>query len=134
MQQHGLLALYVGALPTALRQATGLGVRFCTYDETKKLLLAHSGKTCAWHSVVAGGVCGALSVVANNPLDVVKSRLQSVEVSKERQTTWRVTLEIAQSEGLRALYAGVAPRFLKICAGQAIVFGVYENIGVLFRR
>jgi len=174
LRRHGIRGLYVGCIPTAIRQASGLAVRFLSYDYTKLQLEAmdHEKKCRAWHSIVAGAVCGGLSVIANNPVDTVKSRLQAhvlVETTSEAATPlgqgarqgallgtkpagpgpgqsvaaarapgsslvhdggmWRTMAAMVRDEGVASLYAGCAPRFIKICAGQAIVFGVYENLG-----
>ena len=58
-----------------LKAATNQGIRFLVYTDTTKWLQNY------WSSkmmcdVVAGGFAGFCSVMANNPLDVIKTRLQ----------------------------------------------------------
>eukprot|EP00617_Octactis_speculum_P011949 CAMPEP_0185792558 /NCGR_PEP_ID=MMETSP1174-20130828/159001_1 /TAXON_ID=35687 /ORGANISM="Dictyocha speculum, Strain CCMP1381" /LENGTH=276 /DNA_ID=CAMNT_0028487641 /DNA_START=64 /DNA_END=894 /DNA_ORIENTATION=+ len=128
MSRHsGPSVFYVGWVPTAVRQGIGQGVKFATFDRTKELLSGWSEGARAWHSVVAGAVCGAASALANNPLDMVKSQLQAGECGAPVPGAWLTMTRIVTNGGIAALYHGMAPRLVKICVGQAIAFGIYDN-------
>ena len=79
-----------------------------------------------WLTFLAGGTAGSVSAVLNNPIDVVKSRIQSkthgnvgiVEVI-------RGTLE---EGGIRAFGAGLQARCLRLFASQAIQFSIVDQL------
>ena len=124
------LGLWRGTAPTMMRQASGLAVRFLTYDFAKERLERASGASAPWHSVAAGAFSGAASAVVNHPVDVIKSRMQA-EASKlgeQRPSSVAYTANLLRTGGPAVFAHGLAPRVLKIMSGQAIVFGVYENI------
>jgi solute carrier family 25 citrate transporter 1 len=124
------LGLWRGTAPTMARQASGLAVRFLTYDLARDELRRSSGAPRPWHSVLAGAFSGAASAVVNHPVDVVKSRMQA-EASRaggRRQNSVAYTAQLLRSGGAAVFAHGLAPRVLKIMSGQAIVFGVYENL------
>lgn len=81
IRQHGVSTLYVGAVPTMLRQATSVATRFAMLDQVKAAVCGMLGndtrRAPAWVVFVAGGVGGFVSAMVNNPLDVAKSRIQS---------------------------------------------------------
>ena len=81
VREQGIGGLYVGALPTALRQATSTAIRFSTLAHIKRVVcgaLGYDAKAApSWLTFLAGGTAGSVSAVLNNPIDVVKSRIQS---------------------------------------------------------
>ena len=129
--------LWRGTAPTMIRQASGLAVRFLSYDWAKDHLRGASGAARPWHSVLAGAFSGALSAVVNHPVDVVKSRMQaeaSVQVPGATGRDARAPNSVVYGarlfrQGGFAVFAhGLLPRVLKIMSGQALVFGVYDNL------
>ena len=80
LKEQGIGGLYVGAGATAARQATSVAVRFTMLDHVKAAVCGVAGyekkDAPGWVTFVAGASGGAVSVVVNNPIDVVKSRIQ----------------------------------------------------------
>ena len=82
--------------------------------------------------VVSGAIAGALAVVATNPLDVAKTRLQTMEISNalhKRQIDagfMSILKGIYQKEGFYGLYRGMKPRIYLKIPGSAIAFVGYE--------
>lgn len=130
VREQGIGGLYVGALPTAARQASSTAIRFATLEKIKLATCASFGfdpKNAPWWlTFLAGGTAGSVSAVLNNPIDVVKSRIQSkthgnvgiVEVI-------RGTLE---EGGIRAFGAGLQARCLRLFASQAIQFSIVDQL------
>jgi len=70
---------------------------------------------------LAGGVTGVASVLLTNPIDVLKTRVQTSSGAE------RVTLRaLVATEGIRVLARGLLPRAIKIGIGQAVIFGTYD--------
>ena len=74
-----------------------------------------------------GAFSGAVSVYGNNPIDVIKTRMQGLEAAKYRSTV-DCFLRIVRQEGLLALYKGSVPRLGRACLDAGITFMAYDTI------
>eukprot|EP00562_Extubocellulus_spinifer_P013964 CAMPEP_0178574902 /NCGR_PEP_ID=MMETSP0697-20121206/19612_1 /TAXON_ID=265572 /ORGANISM="Extubocellulus spinifer, Strain CCMP396" /LENGTH=412 /DNA_ID=CAMNT_0020209945 /DNA_START=122 /DNA_END=1357 /DNA_ORIENTATION=- len=140
VREEGLGALYSGVVPTMMRQGCNQAVNFTTYNYFKDTLIQYRkdrGDSSVTglrphESLVLGGVSGGLGPVANNPLDVVKTRMQKQIVRNGCKPKYTGLLQscvlIAKEEGSVALWKGITPRLLRIVPGQAITFTTYEFV------
>eukprot|EP00435_Cladocopium_sp_Y103_P047917 s354_g14.t1 len=123
LEAQGWVNLGIGA--TGIRQASGVGVRFALYGRVKSALTTDPPQM--WQSAVAGGITGCCSTLLNNPIDVIKSRIEAQDgKTKEYTGTIQAFRAILKEEGFLAFYKGIAPRLMKISIGQAITFTAYE--------
>jgi solute carrier family 25 citrate transporter 1 len=137
-KEEGLSALYKGVVPTMLRQGCNQAVNFTMYTKMKQFLLekqphlSSTGQLPSYQSLVLGGVSGAFGPIVNNPLDVVKTRLQKQVVVEGKTPKYTGLIQacgiIAKEEGLLALWKGITPRLMRIVPGQAITFMTYEFV------
>jgi len=130
--EHGIKGLYAGIGACGLRQASGVGVRFAVYGRVK--LAISSDPPQMWQSAIAGGITGCISTVLNNPIDVVKTRIEAQDGAGTKEyTNWfQCMRSTVKQEGFLALYRGMAPRLVKISFGQAITFTAYETYTDVF--
>ena len=126
--------IFRGIIPTMLRQGCNQAVNFTTYNIFKRKVLDYQNKKELdhWQSLVLGGVSGGFGPLANNPLDVCKTRLQKQVIKpgvepKYTGVVQTITL-IYKEEGFFALWKGITPRLLRIVPGQAITFMTYEAV------
>eukprot|EP00980_Cylindrotheca_fusiformis_P022547 scaffold9435_cov137-Cylindrotheca_fusiformis.AAC.3 len=81
------------------------------------------------------GALGGMGPLVNNPVDVVKTRLQKQVVHKQKAPKYTGLIQacfvIAKEEGMVALWKGITPRLLRIMPGQAITFTTYEAVSSL---
>jgi len=121
-------------LPTMLRQGCNQAVNFTAYSYIKNQILdlQQTSELASWQSLVIGGLSGGMGPLVNNPLDVVKTRLQKQVVQEGRAPKYtglmQACLLIAKEESAFALWKGITPRLLRIMPGQAITFTTYEAI------
>ncbi len=80
-----------------------------------------------------GGFAGACSVLGNTPLDVIKTRMQSLEASKYKNT-WDCAKQIWTNEGPKAFYKGTIPRMSRVCLDVAITFMIYDSFMDFFNK
>ena len=78
-----------------------------------------------WRAFASGTSAGALSALALQPLDVLKTRLQvqdEVDARRARYAgAWRGARRIVAEEGARGLFAGTTPAVV----GSAVSWGTY---------
>lgn len=133
-KEEGLGALYKGIVPTMMRQGCNQAVNFTIYNLFKRKLLEFQNKTELehWQSLILGGVSGGFGPMVNNPLDVVKTRMQKQVIRPGKEAKYTGIFQaiglIAKEEGYLALWKGITPRLMRIMPGQAITFMTYEAV------
>jgi solute carrier family 25 citrate transporter 1 len=157
---EGPSALYKGIVPTMLRQGCNQAVNFAAYNAMKNYWLErqreqfslqhdrslerddislqqgsqkiHQHQLSSAMSMLIGGLSGGMGPLVNNPLDVVKTRLQKQNITKYDTPKYtgliQACFKIANEEGMGALWKGITPRLMRIVPGQAITFTTYEAV------
>jgi solute carrier family 25 (mitochondrial citrate transporter), member 1 len=97
----GLGGIYRGLFPTILKQGSNQGIRFFTFHEVRKILQGGDKKEAlgVLQSLAAGAIAGGASVLGNNPIDVVKSRMQGLEAHKYK-SSWDCAKRVIQTDGI----------------------------------
>jgi len=128
-KEQGVRGIWTGGVPTAIRQGSSVGVRFMLYGQVKGLLCKPLGQDPNNASdivnLLSGGTVGALSVIINNPVDVIKSSVQSSDTKAGIVETGK---KIFQTSGVSGFTRGLSARVPRVFMGQAITFSVYERI------
>jgi solute carrier family 25 citrate transporter 1 len=133
VREEGVGALWRGVGLTSLRQASNQAANFPTYHFLKGKLqsLQDIKELPGYQSAVIGLISGAMGPLVNNPIDIVKTRIQKAP-NPEGLGGWArfkdVNTQILKNEGWRAFYKGVTPRVLRVAPGQAVTFAVYERV------
>ena len=68
MINDGIISTYRGASATVLRNGATVGFRLTAFDELNPIIKSPA---------ITGAIVGAISTVLNNPVDVIKSRMQA---------------------------------------------------------
>ena len=79
--EHGAGGLYKGVVPTLMKQSSNQGVRFVVFEDTKKTLTNYIPYKVVV-DLLSGGFAGFCSTMANNPVDVVKTKMQGIDSHK----------------------------------------------------
>lgn len=132
LRQHGGRGLWVGATPTAMRSGSNAAIRFCIAGQVKDfyrwLSNTPAGQPLPFYAnFLAGGTGGAISVVLNNPVDVLKTKLQAGQASGMIAGC----KDLYRERGLMAFSAGISARVPQIFLSQAIQFAVVYKIMVM---
>ncbi len=137
LREQGVGGLYVGATATVARQATSVAVRFTLFDRVKSATCASFGydprAAPTWVLLISGGIGGVMSAVFNNPIDVVKSRIQSRSGPAGGLSMAQCLRETVAEGGLRALGGGLQARAFRLFLSQGIQFSVVDRVGRLLR-
>jgi solute carrier family 25 citrate transporter 1 len=130
IREQGIVGLFVGVIPTSLRQASSVGVRFALYPFVKAAFPEEGGTLT---HMAAGGTVGGLSVILNNPIDAMKSIMQSGRLNAQGKPIGMVEAGklIVQESGWLGFGRGLTARVPRVFCGQAITFAVYEKMAEL---
>merc|ERR1711892_2234 len=129
IKQEGLGGLYKGLTATVLKQGTNQMMRFGVYESCWS---SHFPWLPEWtpqqvYTALYGGLAGAISVVGNTPLDVIKTRMQGLDASRYKNTL-DCAKQTYRNEGLVAFYKGTLPRMTRVVIDVAIIFVLYEEV------
>jgi len=132
VREKGIRGTYQGVLPTLLKQGSNQAIRFFVFESLNEW---HRAKNSATNSKmmlpIFGAIAGAISVLGNTPIDVVKTRMQGLEAHRFKGT-WDCIQQIYRNEGLLAFYKGTMPRLTKVSMEVAIAFTMYNTFLELF--
>ena len=151
---YGIRGLYRGLLVTVYRQFPSFVIYFGSYDVIKSTLLQQQKlqqqKLLA--SIIAGGIAGSLSWAIIYPLDLIKTRIQSLAPTTEptlltgysfggaarrRRSYYHlmkteqimiqsITSSVINRHGWKALYSGFGITILRAFPVNAVIFPTYE--------
>jgi solute carrier family 25 citrate transporter 1 len=135
VKNEGVLGIYNGLIPTILKQSTNQGLRFMSYGIYKNAIMNINGnqKITTYQSFIGGMIGGSISTVCNNPIDVVKTRMQGLN-SHQYNSTLNCIRIIIKKEGVYAFYKGLIPRLMRVIPGQGIIFASYEKISHVLEK
>ena len=80
--------------------------------------------------LLAGGFAGFCSVMANNPIDVIKTRMQGVDAHKYNGF-FDCGSQILKASGPMGFYSGAGPRLARVILDVALTFSIF---GALKRK
>ncbi|RKP01583.1 hypothetical protein CXG81DRAFT_8160, partial [Caulochytrium protostelioides] len=137
VRSEGVAALWRGTTAVVLRQGGNGAVRLSVYGllkERAQRLADRDGAAIPWHvHTVNGLIAGVATVFATQPLDVIKTGMQSTAADGSRQytSTWAcVRGTIAGASGpvakTTAFWAGATPRLVRLSMSGSIAFTCYE--------
>jgi len=121
--EGGLKSLYRGWEAYALRQFVWNGTFFALIGAAK----AEGMCTDPVNNFICGLLSGSIATVVNNPLDVVKTRIQSQSGDASNpKSSPRVAWTIVQEEGFAAMGRGLLARLYRSAPGHGLLFMAFE--------
>eukprot|EP00698_Gefionella_okellyi_P015255 TRINITY_DN4303_c0_g1_i1.p1 TRINITY_DN4303_c0_g1~~TRINITY_DN4303_c0_g1_i1.p1 ORF type:complete len:298 (+),score=52.78 TRINITY_DN4303_c0_g1_i1:35-928(+) len=82
----------------------------------------------SWVSLVGGGLGGMTGAIITSPLEVIKTRMQSVNASTLAKPTITGSISsIVKTEGVAALWRGLVPSLLGVMPSRSIYFFSYDT-------
>ncbi|KAG0280636.1 hypothetical protein BGZ95_009377 [Linnemannia exigua] len=130
-KEGGVVGLYRGLGPTLTGVAPYVALNFQAY-EVLRTHLTPPGEIApsVGMKLVCGAVAGSFAQTVTYPLDVLRRRMQVTgmdAVSYKYSSTWDGVKKIIKQEGVRGLYKGMVPNYLKVAPAISISFVVYEQ-------
>ncbi|KAF9950532.1 hypothetical protein BGZ70_001323 [Mortierella alpina] len=130
-KENGIIGLYRGLGPTLTGVAPYVALNFQAYEVLRKHFTP-AGETSptVGMKLVCGALAGSFAQTVTYPLDVLRRRMQVTgmdAVSYKYSSTWDGVKKIIKQEGVRGLYKGMVPNYLKVAPAISISFVVYEQ-------
>jgi len=132
LKTEGFFGLYKGVTPTIMKQGSNQAIRFTVMETLRNWYTNGDRNSSVPKPVVAlfGAIAGGCSVLGNQPMDVVKTRVQNGSYS----STWQCVKEVASREGVRGFYRGCLTRMNGVCLEVALAFCIYDFVMDAFNR
>jgi len=131
VKAEGLRGIYRGLFPVMMRQGANSAVRFTTYSTLKQFCQGATRGGQELPAVVTfgiGGIAGLVTVYTTMPLDVIKTRMQSLEARSQYRNSFHCAYRIFTEEGVLRFWTGTTPRLIRLVLSGGIVFTVYEKV------
>jgi len=131
VREEGIRGIYRGLFPVMMRQSANSAVRFTTYTTLKQFVQGTVRPGQQLPSAITfgiGAVAGLVTVYTTMPLDVIKTRMQSLEARKQYRNSFHCAYRIFKEEGVLRFWTGTTPRLVRLVLSGGIVFTVYENV------
>ncbi|THH06495.1 hypothetical protein EW145_g4042 [Phellinidium pouzarii] len=131
IKQEGILGVYRGLFPVMMRQGANSAVRFTTYTTLKQSVQgnARPGQSIPTSITFGiGAVAGLVTVYTTMPLDVIKTRMQSLEARQHYRNSFHCAYRIFTEEGILRFWTGTTPRLARLVLSGGIVFTIYEKV------
>lgn len=129
IRSKGIFGLYKGTAATMFRDVSFSVLYFPLFANLNSLgpKRAGSDESVFWASFLAGCAAGSFAAVAVNPIDVVKTRLQTLKKAEGEQQYAGIRdafQRILQTEGVKAFFKGAMCRVMVI----APLFGIAQTV------
>ncbi|PPQ65529.1 hypothetical protein CVT26_000486 [Gymnopilus dilepis] len=131
VKQEGLSGIYRGLFPVMMRQGANSAVRFTTYSTLKQFVqgTARPGQPLPGAITFGiGAIAGLVTVYTTMPLDVIKTRMQTIGARTQYRNSFHCAYRIFTEEGIFTFWRGTTPRLARLVMSGGIVFTVYEQI------
>ncbi len=124
-RERGLRGFFQGFVPTTARQAANSATRFGSYTTLRQFAesyVAPGEKLGTLSTFGLGGLAGFITVYVTQPLDTVKTRMQSIEARREYRNTLVCAARMGREEGWRVFWSGALPRLARLVVSGGVVF------------
>ena len=82
IKKEGFGGIYKGWAPTVAKQASNQGLRFMAFGQYKKFVIGNDDRKLKPLEALVGGMfSGCFSTLCNNPMDMIKTRMQGIEAA-----------------------------------------------------
>eukprot|EP01147_Barroeca_monosierra_P006655 gene6655-9434_t len=129
----GITGFWEGYVSLIVREIPFSFLQFPIYESLKRTTARYQRidvrELPAWQGSLCGSIAGGVSAAITTPLDVAKTRIL---LGQGKSGIYSTLSNIFRKEGVRALFAGVAPRTALISLGGAIFFGAFEKARQIF--
>jgi solute carrier family 25 oxoglutarate transporter 11 len=136
-KEEGLTTLWRGATPTMARAMVVNAAQLATYSQAKQAILSsgyiQDGIFCHF---VASMISGLVTTIASMPVDIMKTRLQSmkyVDGVPEYKGAADVLSKVVKNEGFFSLWKGFTPYYFRLGPHTVLTFIFLEQANIAYK-
>lgn len=138
IREEGVLTLWRGCGPTVSRAVVVNAAQLASYSQAKQYLLSTSyfNDNIFCH-FVASMISGLVTTIASMPVDIAKTRIQSMKVidgKPEYKGALDVLSKTVRKEGIFSLWKGFTPYYFRLGPHTVLTFIFLEQLNQLYRR
>lgn len=136
-RERGIRGFYQGLVPTTAKQSLNSATRFGSYGLFKQMALSYKKEGEKLGSVATfgiGGAAGVVTVYVTQPVDTVKTRMQSIGARTLYRNSTHCAAKLVREEGVFKLWSGAVPRLARLIFSGGIVFSMYEQSIAMFDK
>ncbi|SCU88064.1 LANO_0D00980g1_1 [Lachancea nothofagi CBS 11611] len=122
---RGFRGFAQGSVCTIIRQTSNSAVRFTTYTTLKQFVSPNKPLN-EYYAFALGLVSSCAVVAVTQPIDVVKTRMQSKYSWMNYKNSLNCAYRIFVEEGFPKFWKGWAPRLMKVGLSGGVSFGVFQ--------
>lgn len=122
--EGGVRALYRGLSANLVGVTPEKALKLAVNDYLRQTLQGDKPEIPLLYEVISGAGAGFCQVIATNPMEIVKIRLQVAGESKQR----RGLVEVVRELGLRGLYYGAPATLLRDVPFSMVYFSLYGRL------
>jgi len=122
--EGGVRALYRGLSANLVGVTPEKALKLAVNDYLRQTLQGDSPEIPLMYEVIAGAGAGFCQVIATNPMEIVKIRLQVAGESQQK----RSLVEVVRELGVRGLYYGAPATLLRDVPFSMIYFSLYGRL------
>jgi len=132
IKEEGALTMWRGCQPTIIRAMVLNAAQLSVYSQAKQSLLATSMfNDNIWTHFVASLVSGFISTAVSIPIDITKTRIQTMKVvdgKPEYKGAVDCLTKIVRNEGVLSLWKGFTPYFFRLGPHTIFTFIFIEQM------
>jgi solute carrier family 25 citrate transporter 1 len=137
VKEEGIIGLWNGVSPTMVRNGVNQMALFFVKDNADRVLWG-KGKDSEMvlqthQSFISGACAGAAGPLVSAPMDIIKTRFQSINGSilgsgVKYGNIFTAMSTITKEEGFSTMWVGLAPRVIRLALGQAVTWTVTDKL------
>jgi len=137
VKEEGVLTLWRGCGPTVVRAMVVNAAQLATYSQAKQfiLTLSYFEDNILCH-FVASMISGFATTVASMPVDIAKTRIQTMKIidgKPEYKGATDVFVKVIRQEGIFALWKGFTPYYFRLGPHTVLTFIFLEQLNKLVK-
>lgn len=137
LKEEGFRALWTGCTPTIGRSMLVNMCQLASYSQAKQRLMATGYFTegILMH-FTASMIAGLITTAASMPVDIAKTRLQSMKVidgKPEYKGTIDVLVKVVKNEGFFCLWRGFTPYYARLGPHTVLTFIILEQLNTMYK-
>ncbi|XP_071943934.1 mitochondrial 2-oxoglutarate/malate carrier protein-like [Antedon mediterranea] len=138
VQEEGVLTLWRGCGPTIVRAMVVNAAQLASYSQAKQLLLGTGYfKDNIMCHFGASMISGFVTTCASMPVDILKTRIQSMKVidgKPEFKGATDVLIKTVRSEGIFSLWKGFTPYYARLGPHTVLTFIFLEQLNRFYKE